>query len=336
MIVTVFSSRDYERPMLDKAAAAEGHTLRHEGHHLNASTAVLAKGSTAVSSFVNDSLDSVTLEALAACGIKLAALRCAGFNQVDLPAAERLGITIARVPAYSPHAVAELTLTLALALSRKLCRTYNRVREGNFSLEGMLGSGLRGKTVGIIGTGRIGFETARIFKGLGCALAGYDPNPSPDCKAMGMAYHDLPALIRMSDVISLHCPLTPGTKHLIGAAEIAMMKQGVMLINTSRGGVLDARAVIAGLKSGMIGNLGLDVYEEEADLFFEDLSGEVLQDDVFARLLTFPNVIVTGHQGFFTEEALAEIVRVTIGNLTEFERTGGCANAVTAEKIVKP
>lgn len=336
MHITVFSTKDYERALLENALQKAGHQVRFERHHLNAATAALARGSTAISAFVNDSLDKETLAALAECGVNMVALRCAGFNQVDLHAAEALGVTIARVPAYSPHAVAELTLTLALALSRKLCRAYNRIREGNFSLEGMLGTGLHGKTVGIIGTGRIGLATARIFHGLGCRLAAHDLVPSPEAEGLGMAYLDLPALLRTSDIISLHCPLTPETRHLIGSEQIGMMKPGVMLINTSRGGVMDSRALIEGLKSGRIGNLGLDVYEEEADLFFEDLSGEVLQDDVFARLLTFPNVIVTGHQGFFTEEALAEIIWTTAGNISEFERTGKCVNAVRAERVIRP
>jgi D-lactate dehydrogenase len=231
--------------------------------------------------------------------------------------------------------VAEHTLTLALALSRKLCRAYNRIREGNFSLEGMLGTGLHGKTIGIIGTGRIGAVAAGIFKGLGCKLLGFDVNPSPECTQLGMIYLPLPDLLRGSDILSLHCPLTPETRHLIGEREIALMKPGAMLLNTSRGAVLETRAVIEGLKSGKIGSLGLDVYEEEADLFFEDLSGQVLQDDVFARLLTFPNVIITGHQGFFTEEALEDITRTTMDNLSEFERSGKCVNSVTTEKVVK-
>jgi D-lactate dehydrogenase len=336
MNVTVFSSKIYERTLLDEAAMAEGHVLRHHPHHLTAATAILAQGTTAVSAFVNDSLDSRTLENLAGCGVKLVSLRCAGFNQVDLAAAARFGIIIARVPAYSPHAVAEHTLTLALALSRKLCRSYNRIREGNFSLEGMLGTGLHGKTIGIIGTGKIGIEVAKLFHGLGCRLIGFDVNPSRECIGLGKEYLDPDSLIRRADVITLHCPLTPETRHLIGRAQIDAMKRGVMLINTSRGGVIDAKALIEGLKSGKIGNLGLDVYEEEADLFFEDLSGNVIQDDVFARLLSFPNVIVTGHQGFFTEEALAQIVQTTIGNITEFEKTGACGNAVTVARVVQP
>ena len=336
MLVTVYSSRNYERPMLEKAAAATGHQLRFQPIQLNPATALLAQGSTAVSAFVNDLLDSTTLQKLSDLGVKCVALRCAGFNNVDLQAAERLGIVIARVPAYPPYAVAEHTLTLALGLSRKLCRTYKRVREGNFSLEGMLGMGLHGKTVGIVGTGRIGAVVAGIFKGFGCALTGYDVNPSSECLALGMTYLPFHELVRTSDIISLHCPLTPETRHLIGSREVAMMKPGCMLLNTSRGAVLDTRAVIEGLKSGKIGNLGLDVYEEEADIFFADLSGQVIQDDVFARLLTFPNVIITGHQGFFTQEALQDITQTTMDNLSEFERSGKCVNAVSSARVVKP
>ncbi|MDQ3002120.1 MAG: 2-hydroxyacid dehydrogenase [Fibrobacterota bacterium] len=335
MLVTVFSSRNYERPMLEQAAAASGHQLRFQPIQLNSATALLAQGSTAVSAFVNDLLDSQTLQKLSDLGVKCIALRCAGFNNVDLQAAERLGIVIARVPAYPPYAVAEHTLTLALGLSRKLCRTYNRVREGNFSLEGMLGMGLHGKTVGIVGTGKIGAVVAGIFKGFGCALTGYDVNPSSECLALGMTYLPFHELVRTSDIITLHCPLTPETRHLIGSREVAMMKPGCMLINTSRGAVLDTRAVIEGLKSGKIGNLGLDVYEEEADIFFADLSGQVIQDDVFARLLTFPNVIITGHQGFFTQEALLDITQTTMDNLSEFERSGKCVNAVAFARVAK-
>ncbi|HKP97298.1 MAG TPA: 2-hydroxyacid dehydrogenase [Fibrobacteria bacterium] len=336
MRVTIFSSKEYERSLLAKAAGEAGHRLTLQPSRLNADTAVLSRGSKSVSAFVNDVLDAETLRVLAECGVGMVALRCAGFNNVDMAAASRLGIVVARVPAYSPHAVAEHTLTLALALSRKLCKAYNRVREGNFSLEGMLGTGLYGKTVGLIGTGKIGSATAGIFRGLGCKLIGFDVAPSAECLAMGMTYSTLPELMRNADIVSLHCPLTPETRHLIGKAEIDQMKQGAMLLNTSRGAVLETRAVIAGLKSGKIGNLGLDVYEEEADVFFEDLSGRGIQDDVLARLMTFPNVIVTGHQGFFTEEALSEIMRTTMENISEFERTGSCGNAVPPLKTIKP
>ena len=333
MLVTVYSSRNYERPMLEKAAAATGHQLRFQPIQLNPATALLAQGSTAVSAFVNDLLDSTTLQKLSDLGVKCVALRCAGFNNVDLQAAERLGIVIARVPAYPPYAVAEHTLTLALGLSRKLCRTYNRVREGNFSLEGMLGMGLHGKTVGIVGTGRIGAVVAGIFKGFGCALTGYDVNPSSECLALGMTYLPFHELVRTSDIISLHCPLTPDSHHLIGPESLPKMKRGAMLINTSRGALVDAAALIEALKSGQIGAVGLDVYEQEAEFFYEDLSNEIIQDDVLQRLLAFPNVIITSHQAFFTETALRNIAETTVQNLDDFAAGQTSANEVRAENV---
>jgi len=265
------------------------------------------------------------LKAIAAGGTKLIALRCAGFNNIDLAVAKELGITVVRVPAYSPYAVAEHTVGLILTLNRKFHRAYARVREGNFSLDGLLGFDLHDRTVGIIGTGRIGAITAQILHGFGCQILAYDKYPNPDCKAIAL-YVDLPELFNKSDIISLHCPLTPETHHLINAEAIAQMKQNVMLINTSRGALIDTEAVITGLKSGKVGYLGLDVYEQEADLFFEDLSNTVIQDDVFERLLTFPNVVITGHQAFFTEDALRNIAETTLTNISDFERGNTCLN----------
>jgi D-lactate dehydrogenase len=256
------------------------------------------------------------------------ALRCAGYNNVDVAAATRLGITVVRVPAYSPHAVAEHAIALILTLNRQIHRAYNRVREGNFALDGLLGFDLHGRTVGLIGTGRIGVVAARILTGFGCTLLASDPAQDPQALALGVRYVALDELLSTSDIISLHAPLTSTTRHLIDAAAIARMKPGVMLVNTSRGALVDTRAVIDGLKSERIGSLGLDVYEEEADLFFADLSSTVIRDDVFARLLTFPNVVITGHQAFFTREALAAIARTSLENLTCIERGGACANAV--------
>lgn len=262
------------------------------------------------------------IHALAEAGVRLIALRCAGFNHVDLAAAAAAGISVARVPAYSPHAVAEHTVALMLTLNRKTHRAYNRVREGNFALDGLLGFDLHGKTVGIVGTGEIGAVVARILTGFGCTLLAHDPVRNPDCEALGVHYVGLDELLSVSDVITLSCPLTPQTHHLIDAAALARMKRGVMLINTSRGAVVDTEALIKELKSGTVGNVGLDVYEEEADLFFEDLSGSIIRDDLFARLLTFPNVLVTGHQAFFTHEALTAIADTTIANVTAFQRDG--------------
>jgi D-lactate dehydrogenase len=273
------------------------------------------------------------LEILAANGTRLVALRSAGFNNVDLEAARDVGIAVARVPAYSPDAVAEHTIALILSLNRKIHKAYTRVREGNFSLEGLLGFDLCGRTVGVIGTGKIGLCVSKIMLGLGCRVIAFDPKRSPELKALGGSYVDMPELIASSDIISLHCPLTPTTHHLIGAKEIDQMKQGVMLINTSRGAVVDTKALIAGLKAGKIGNVGLDVYEEEADLFFENLSDQVIQDDVFARLLTFPNVLITGHQAFFTHQAMTAIAETTISNISSFEKTGAPTYPISVEKI---
>jgi D-lactate dehydrogenase len=252
---------------------------------------------------------------------------------VDLKAAAELGITVARVPAYSPYAVAEHAVGLILTLNRHFHRAYARVREGNFALDGLLGFDLHGRTVGIIGTGRIGTIFARIMGGFGCRLLGVDPFPRDEATELGVRYVALDEALHESDIIALHLPLTPHTRHLIDARALDRMKDGVMLVNTSRGAIVDTRAVIASLKSGKLGSLGLDVYEEEADLFFEDLSNTVIQDDVFARLLTFPNVLVTGHQGFFTREALANIAETTLANVTAFETGSGTLERVTAEEV---
>lgn len=336
MKVAVFSAKAYDRRFLDDANAAAGapHELVYLEGHLDEPTAILAHGSPAVCAFVNDRLSRPVLASLAAAGTRLVALRAAGFNNVDLAAAGDLGISIARVPAYSPESVAEHVVALILALDRKICRAVARVREGNFSLEGLLGFNLHGRTVGIIGIGRIGTALARILAGFGCRILACDPVEDEVVKALGGRYMDLAQLLAAADIISLHCPLTPRTRHLIDSAAIERMKPGVMLINTSRGAVVDARAIIAGLKSGAIGHVGLDVYEEEGDLFFEDLSDRPIRDDVFARLLTFPNVLITGHQGFFTVEAMQSIAATTIANLSRFEETGHPLHEVTAQDHV--
>jgi D-lactate dehydrogenase len=332
MHVAVFSSKPHDVASLNAANGA-GHRLDFIEARLSPETAQLADGADAVCAFVNDDLGRPVIEALAASGTRLVALRSAGFNHVDLVAAEAAGLAVGRVPAYSPHAVAEHTVALILALNRKTHRAWNRVREGNFELEGLMGFDLHGKTVGIVGTGAIGAVLARIMVGFGCRVLARDPSPNPDCLALGVDYVELDALLAESDVITLQCPLTPQTHHLIDDAAVARMKRGVMLVNTSRGAVVDTRALIRGLKSGAIGSLGLDVYEEEADLFFEDLSNRIIPDDVFARLLTFPNVLITGHQAFFTTEAVAGIAETTIGNVTAFEREGRVLHPVHAEAV---
>src|SRR5687767_4414991 len=315
MDVVVFSTKPYDRRCLDAANQRAEHRLVYREARLSADTAVLAGGAQAICAFVNDDLGRGTLEALARAGVRMIALRSAGFNHVDLVAARALGIAVGRVPAYSPHAVAEHTMALILALNRKIHKAYNRVREGNFALEGLLGFDLRGKTAGVVGTGKIGQSICRILVGFECIVLAHDPYPLPECEAMGVRYVALDELFARSDIVTFHCPLTPQTHHMVNAAALKRMKQGVMLINTSRGAVVNTRHVLAALKDGTIGALGLDVYEEEADLFFEDLSAEFIRDDLFARLLTFPNVLITGHQAFFTQEALAAIAEVTIGNL---------------------
>lgn len=279
--------------------------------------------------FVNDQLDATVLKELAGQGVRLVALRCAGANNVDLPVAQDLGMKVVRVPAYSPYAVAEHAAGLILSLNRNLHRAYSRVRDGNFSLAGLIGFDLNGRTVGIVGTGQIGAVFAKIMSGFGCNLVGYDKVPSDRCRELGMKYVELPELFASSDIISLHCPLTPDTRHMINADTIAQMKKGVMMINTSRGAVIDTLALIAGLKNGHVGHVGLDVYEEEADVFFEDLSSEVIPDDILSRLLTFPNVLITGHQAFFTEDALTCIAETTMQNISDIERSGSCSNEVT-------
>jgi D-lactate dehydrogenase len=326
MRVTVFSTKPYDQKSL--ALAAGPHQLVFQQARLGPDTAVLARGSQAVCAFVNDQLDAEVLAQFQDLGVRLLALRSAGFNHVDLAAARRHGITVARVPAYSPEAVAEHTVALILSLARHLHRAHARVREGNFALDGLLGFNLHGRTVGVVGSGQIGAGVARIMQGFGCQVLAFDPAPDAALVAAGVRFVPLAELLAASDIVTLHCPLLPATRHLINAASIAAMKPGVMLINTSRGAIIDTPSVIEGLKSGAIGHLGLDVYEEEAELFFEDLSAQVIQDDVFARLQTFPNVLITGHQGFFTAEALAAIAATTIANITAFETTGHAVHEV--------
>ena len=328
MKIAVFSTKAYDRRFLTQANAEFDHDLHFFESKLDQSTMPLAREFPCVCVFVNDQLDRALLQQLADGGTRLIALRSAGYNHVDLAAAQALGLTVVRVPAYSPQAVAEHTLALLLALSRKIHRAYNRVRDGNFALEGLLGFNLNEKVVGVIGTGKIGEATCRILQGFGCELLGYDPYPNPACTDLGLRYTELDELFDSADVVTLHCPLTPDTHHLVNADAIAKMKPGVTLLNTSRGALIDTQAVLDGLKSGQIGYLGIDVYEEEADLFFEDLSNQIIQDDLLARLLTLPNVLVTGHQGFFTDSALHNITQTTLANVHEFEVTSSCQNEV--------
>jgi D-lactate dehydrogenase len=333
MRIALFSTKPYDRVSFEEANAGHGHELHYFEPRLTDETVRLADGFDAVCAFVNDQVDAGVVEALAGGGTELILLRSAGFNHVDLRAAAERGLTVARVPAYSPYAVAEHAMGLVLTLNRKFHRAHARVREGNFALDGLLGFDLHGKTMGVVGTGKIGTVFARIAAGFGCRVLAHDPYPNEEVEGLGARYVEMGEMLAEADIIALHLPLTPETHHLIDGDAVARMKEGVMLINTSRGGLVDTRAVIEGLKSGRIGSLGLDVYEEEADLFFEDLSGTVIQDDVFARLLTFPNVLVTGHQGFFTREALAAIAGTTLGNATAFESGEGDLHAVTLEEV---
>ncbi|MFN6463482.1 MAG: 2-hydroxyacid dehydrogenase [Nostoc sp. DedVER02] len=331
MKVAVFSTKVYDRKFLSDVNSPTKHELVFFEPRLNRDTAILAAGFPAVCVFVHDQVDAPTLELLASRGTRLVVLRCAGFNNVDLQAAADLGITVVRVPAYSPYGVAEHAVGLILSLNRKIHRAYNRVREGNFSLDGLLGFNLHDRTVGIVGTGKIGLILGQIMKGFGCNLLAYDVYRNPELEALGGRYVELPELFANSDIISLHCPLTPETHHLINAEAIEQIKSGVMLINTSRGALIDTQAVIEGLKSGKIGYLGVDVYEQESELFFEDLSGEIIQDDIFQRLTTFPNVLITGHQAFFTAEALHNIAETTFANIADIENGRPCANEIRAQ-----
>jgi D-lactate dehydrogenase len=320
MRVAFFSARGFDRQFFDEANRTHGHDIQYLEARLTPATAALAAGASAVCAFVNDDLHGQVLTTLHGAGVRFVALRSAGFNHVDLPVARALGLTVARVPAYSPNAVAEHTIALMLTLNRKLHRAYARVRDGNFALDGLLGFDLHTRTIGIVGTGRIGALVARILTGFGCRVIAHDVTPDPHCAEIGVKYVSLDQLWAEADIVSLHAPLTPETRHMVDASALSRMKKGVMIVNTSRGALVDAAALIDGLKAGQVGFLGLDVYEEEEHLFFQDRSSQVLQDDVFARLLTFPNVVITAHQAFFTSEALQAISETTLENVTAFEQ----------------
>ncbi|NML04635.1 2-hydroxyacid dehydrogenase [Sphingomonas sp. G-3-2-10] len=334
MRVAVFGARSYDRKFLTAANAAFGHDLHFLEAGLNADTAPLAADCGAVCVFVNDRLDRGVLERLKALGVGLIALRCAGFNNVDLAAADALGLPVVRVPAYSPHAVSEFTIALLLALDRKIHRAWSRTRENNFALDGLVGRNLHGRVAGVVGTGKIGALVARaLHAGFGCEVLASDLVEDAELKALGVRYVPRETLLRESDIVTLHCPLTPDTHHLIDAAVLKAARPGLMLVNTSRGGLIDTGALIEALKRGNVGGVALDVYEQEADLFFRDLSGTIVQDDVFQRLLTFPNVLVTGHQAFLTEEALSAIAETTLASIADAENGRPLANRVTAERI---
>jgi D-lactate dehydrogenase len=317
MKIAFFSTKSYDREFFDKYVST--HKIIYFEAPLNEQTANLAAGCNAVCVFVNDKLNAAIIAELKKMGVQLIALRCAGFNNVDLAAAKLNDIKVVRVPAYSPHAVAEHAVALILTLNRKTHKAYNRVREGNFSLERLTGFDLYGKTVGVIGTGKIGESFCDIMLGFGCMVLAFDLIENKQLVAKGVEYLPLADVFQQADIISLHCPLNEQTKHIINAQTVRMMKEGVMLINTSRGALVDTMTVIHALKTGRIGYLGLDVYEQEEKLFFNDLSENIIQDDVIMRLLSFPNVLITSHQGFFTEEALTQIAQTTLGNIDAFE-----------------
>jgi D-lactate dehydrogenase len=329
MKVLVYDTHSYDRTFLDTANAGK-HQLDYTTAQLDAQTAALAEGYDAVCLFVNDHAKGEALQRLGAGGVRLIVQRSTGYNNIDLAAAAKLGITAMRVSHYSPYAVAEHAVALLMTLNRRIHRAYNRTREFNFRIAGLLGRDIHGMTVGVIGTGKIGAIFARIMQGFGCTVLAYDVHENPECQAMGVRYVSLDELWPQCDIISLHAPLTPETHHLVNAATLAQMKPGSFIINTSRGGLIDTEALIAAVSSGHIGGVGLDVYEEEAGKFFRDLSDAPLTDDTLARLLTFPNVLLTGHQAFFTNEAITTIAEVTIRNIDDF------AAGRTNENVLMP
>jgi D-lactate dehydrogenase len=328
MKTAVFSARRYDKTMLARANVAAAHELRFLEDRLTAASAPLAAGCEAVCVFVNDNVDADVLAILSQLGVRLVATRSTGYNQIDAAAAERLGIAVVRVTDYSPYSVAEFAVGLLLAVNRKIARASWRTREGNFDLDGLMGFDLHGKTVGVIGTGKIGTIFARILSGFGCTLLGHDRYPSAAFEALGGRYVSVDELLASSDVVSLHCPLTEETRHIVNAASLARAKRGSILVNTSRGGLVDTEAATEALKTGQLGGLAIDVYEQEANLFFQDLSSTIICDDVIQRLVSFPNVIVTGHQAFFTEEAIGQIMQTTIDSISAFERGEELVNRI--------
>lgn len=334
MRVAVFNTKSYDRQFFNAANERFRHQLTFIEARLDHSTVALAHGFPAICPFVNDHLGAHILARLAEGGTRLIALRSAGYNNVDLAAAGELGLDVVRVPAYSPHSVAEFTVALLLALDRRIPRAWTRVRDNNFSLDGLMGNDLFRRTIGVVGTGRIGALVARTLRlGFGCRVLAFDTREDEALAAIGVEYRPLAEVVAGADVLTLHCPLTPDTHHLVDAAALAAMKPGVLIVNTSRGALIDADALIEALKSSKVGGVALDVYEQEADLFFEDLSNEIVQDDVFQRLLTFPNVLVTGHQAFFTVDALTAIAETTLQNIAEAEAGRPLENRVSAATV---
>lgn len=331
MKICLFSAKKYDREYFNQCNANFGFELEYFDIHLDKKTAHLARGADAVCAFVNDELSQSVLEVFAEHNIKLLLMRCAGFNNVDLEAAQRLGITVARVPAYSPEAVAEHAVALIMTLNRRIHKAYQRTRDANFSLEGLTGFNLHNRVAGVVGTGKIGIAAARILKGFGCELLGYDPYPNPEFEKLGGKYVSLEELLSKSKVITLHCPLTEENVYMINSAAFQRMQKGTVLVNTSRGQLLDSAAAIEALKKGILGGLALDVYENEQDLFFEDLSDEVIQDDVFRRLSACHNVIFTGHQAFLTEEALTAIATTSLENARAFKEGRTTGNEIITE-----
>jgi D-lactate dehydrogenase len=319
MKVMIFDTHSYDREQLCLANQAFNHELNFYEGRLTEKSVSIADGYPAICAFVNDHLNREVLTTLKHNGTQLIALRSAGYNHIDLKAAQELGLKVVRVPEYSPYAVAEHAVALLLTLNRKLHKAFNRVREGNFSLDGLVGFDLHQKTVGVIGTGKIGRVFIQIMLGFGCKVLAHDPKPDQALQTQGISYVGMDELFKQSDIVSLHCPLFPETKHLINEKTLGMMKPGSILINTSRGKLIETKAMIAALKNGRLGGAGLDVYEEEEHYFFNDHSGEVVNDDILARLMTFPNVLLTSHQGFLTKEALSNIAQVTLTSVTDFE-----------------
>lgn len=329
MKIAVFSTNQYDEDFLSQYNT--GHQITFFKVSLSEESAVLAAGFEAICIFVNDILNKQILDQLQQAGLKLVVLRCAGFNNVDVQYAEQLQIPVLRVPAYSPEAVAEHAMALILTLNRKTHKAYNRVREGNFSLEKLMGINLNQRQVAVIGTGNIGKAFCRILKGFGCKIKAYDPFPSLEMQELGVKYGSLDETLKDADIITLHCPLTADTHYLINEHRLKLIKPGAMLINTSRGGLIDTKAVIVALKSGGIGSLGLDVYEQESDFFFHDFSESIIQDEQLSQLISFPNVLITGHQGFLTQEALTEIAKVTFGNIDAFQARSPLVNRIVKE-----
>lgn len=331
MKVAVFSTKPYDKNYFEKYNKSHKHELSFFDTTLNSQTVNLTREFDAVCVFVNDKLNAKVIKKLANNNIKLIALRCAGFNNVDIEAAEKYDIKVTRVPAYSPQAVAEHALSLILTLNRKTHKAYNRIKEGNFSLNGLIGFDLHNKTVGVIGTGKIGIAFCRIMLGLGCEVIAFDVNPQESLKEAGVTYTSLDELYKKADIISLHCPLMPATKHIINDKSISKMKNHVMIINTSRGALIDTEAVIKNLKEKKVGYLGIDVYEQEEEIFFEDKSEQIIEDDTLIRLISFPNVLITSHQAFLTDEALTEIAQTVLQNIEDFEKNKPLVNEIKSQ-----